>query len=111
MKLEKKELSAKPVAVHFCHEVPIQRDAGCVRTYGIDETVRANLRSFYKIFVVGRSLVRVTQFLNISHIFSFMLLLNPSYMDEIFSKKAIVLLAEICKCARIARGAWNDEKF
>ena len=53
----------------------------------------------------------VTQFLNISHIFSFMLLLNPSYMDEVFSKKAIVLLAEIRKCARIARGAGNDEKF
>ena len=33
-----------------------------------------------------------------------MLLLNPSYMDEVFSKKAIVLLAEIRKCARIARG-------
>jgi hypothetical protein len=32
-------------------------------------------------------------------------------MDEVFSKKAIVLLAEIRKCAGIARGAWNDEKF
>ena len=97
--------------MHFCHEVSIQRDFGCVRKYGIDEAVRANLRSFYKIFVVGRSLGCVSQFLNISHIFSFMLLLNPSYMDEVFSKKAIVLLAEIRKCARIARGAWNDEKF
>ncbi|MGN1394172.1 MAG: hypothetical protein ACI4V7_09130, partial [Succinivibrionaceae bacterium] len=93
------ELLAKPVAVHFCHKVSILLDAGCVRDDGIDSATRANrrfftrnpsiyffrrepgstmetsanLRSFYKIFVMGRSLVCVNQFLNISHIFPFVL--------------------------------------